>query len=240
LRHWPGFAPWQTPVGVRCCLPLLATALAAPLALSQEQPPQGPVRQLSLENKIRLGDFDQMFERRVIRVLLPFSRTLYFVDKGRERGITAENMRDFGHYLNKKHAKELGKRPITMVLIPTTRDRLFTGVTQGLGDVAAGDLTVTEERQKRVDFVVAKGRTLVRELVVTGPKSPEIKSLDDLSGKTEYVRASTSYAESLAMLSIGRSPGLAEGDVGVVTEWNYRKRMLAENSLLPTREGQAE
>ena len=89
-------------------------------------------------------------------------------------------------------------------------------------------------------LAVAANRPLVRELVVTGPKSPEIKSLDDLSGKTEYVRASTSYAESLAMLSIGRSPGLAEGDVGVVTEWNYRKRMLAENSLLPTREGQAE
>jgi hypothetical protein len=32
------------------------------------------------------GDFDGMMERRVIRVLVPYSRTLYFNDAGHERG----------------------------------------------------------------------------------------------------------------------------------------------------------
>ena len=36
-----------------------------------------------------------MLERRMIRALVPYSRTLYFNDKGRERGITADNVRNF-------------------------------------------------------------------------------------------------------------------------------------------------
>ena len=66
-----------------------------------------------------------MLERRVIRVLVPYSRTLYFNDKGRERGISADVVRDFERYINKKYQKQLGKRPITVVIFPTTRDKLL-------------------------------------------------------------------------------------------------------------------
>src|SRR5262249_18292528 len=62
------------------------------------------------------GDFDGMVERRVIRVLVPYSRTLYFNDKGRERGISADFVRDFERYINQKYAKQLGKRPLTVVI----------------------------------------------------------------------------------------------------------------------------
>jgi ABC-type amino acid transport substrate-binding protein len=37
--------------------------------------------------------------------------------------------------------------------------------------------------------------------VVTGPKSPELKSLDDLSGKTVHVRKASSYYERLEGLN---------------------------------------
>jgi hypothetical protein len=42
---------------------------------------------------------------------VPYSRSLYFVDRGRERGIAAEVIRDFERHLNARYAKELGKRP---------------------------------------------------------------------------------------------------------------------------------
>ena len=95
------------------------------------------LRQLSLENKPWKGDFDQMLKRRVIRVLVPYSRTLYFVDQGRERGVTADLVRDFERYINKKYAKQLGKRPLTVFLIVTTRDKALSDVVEGLGDIAA-------------------------------------------------------------------------------------------------------
>src|SRR5215813_14216474 len=111
---------------------LLVAALAMPVAFAQDTPPAAPPRQLSLENKPWQGDFDQMLERRIIRVLIPYSRTLFFNDNGRERGITAENVRDFERYLNQKYAKQLGKRPLTIFLIATTRDKLFRQLNAGL------------------------------------------------------------------------------------------------------------
>ena len=58
--------------------------------------------------------FDAMLERRAIRFYVPYSRSLYFIDKGRERGISADLIREFERWVNKKYAKELGKRPLTV------------------------------------------------------------------------------------------------------------------------------
>jgi len=102
----------------------------------------------------------------MIRVLVPYSRTLYYNDKGRERGLTAEAVRDFEQYVNR--TLKTGKRPITVYLIPTTRDKLLPKLVDGLGDIAAGSLTVTDERLREVDFVVQTDRGPVTELVVTG------------------------------------------------------------------------
>jgi ABC-type amino acid transport substrate-binding protein len=55
-------------------------------------------------------------------------------------------MREFERYLNRRYAKRLGKRPLTLFLVPTTRDRLIDGVVEGMGDIAAGSLTVTPTR----------------------------------------------------------------------------------------------
>jgi membrane-bound lytic murein transglycosylase MltF len=51
-----------------------------------------------------------------------------------------------------------------------------------------------------VDFAVA-GLTKVSEVAVTGPASPKIARLDDLSGKEVFVRKSSSYYESLVALN---------------------------------------
>lgn len=183
-------------------------ALSQPLpkeTAAPEIPPQPEAadqpRQLSLHNKPWTGDFDALLERRMIRALVPYSRTLYFTDKGRERGLSAELLRDFEQHLNKKYAKSLGKRPITLYLIPTTRDRLLSDLSAGLGDIAAGNLTETPARLKLVDFVAPRDRKPVRELLVTGPESAPIARLEDLSGRRVHVRPATSYYESVKALS---------------------------------------
>jgi len=184
---------------VASCLALALWFIAAG-AVAADQP-AAKARQLSLENKPWKGDFDAMLERRLIRVLVPYSRTLYFVDKGRERGVTADLVRDFERYLNRKYAKQLGKRPLTVYIIPTTRDKLLSGLDAGLGDIAAGNLTVTEARLKVADFVAPKDYKGTQELVVTGPKSPTVSAVEDLSGKTVHVRPVSSYHESVVALN---------------------------------------
>ena len=158
-------------------------------------------RALSLEMKPWTGDFSGMKERRVIRALVPFSRSLYFNDRGRERGLSAETIRDFETFINNKYRKDLGKRPITVVLIPTTRDRLLSGLVEGKGDIAAGNLTATIERREIVDFFAPDDGVTVREVLVTGPASPQIAVTDDLSGKTVHVRRAASYYDSLVALN---------------------------------------
>src|SRR5215472_2970443 len=187
----------------------LASASLAAAAPAQSPAPtpaapagQSQPRKLAIVNKPWTGDFDKLLERRMIRVVAPFSRSLYFNDKGRERGIAAELVRDWERYINFKYDKQLGKRPLTVYIAPATRDKLLPDLVDGLADVAIGNLTVTEERLKTVDFVPGdEGRRTISEVVVTGPKSPELKSLDDLSGKRVHVRKASSYFESLTKLN---------------------------------------
>jgi membrane-bound lytic murein transglycosylase MltF len=181
---------------------LLCLVAGGAFAQAPARPPASPPRGVA----IRLGgvfkaDFDGLVERRVVRVAVPYSRTLYFNDKGRERGLSADFVRDFERYINEKYKKRLGKRPITVVMRPTTRDVLLQNVDEGFADIAVGNLTVTEERLKLVDFVAPEGVKPVSELVITGPKSPPITTADDLSGRSVHVRRASSYYESLVGLN---------------------------------------
>ncbi len=177
---------------------------AAPLAANDVARPAhqpAPPRNLVIANKEWKGDFDAMLSRRMIRVAVPYSRSLYYNDMGRERGLSAELVRDFERWLNKKYAAKLGKRPLTVYLFPATRDKLISDVADGLADISIGNLTMTPERLKTVDFVSPADFSKIDEVLVTGPTSPDIKTLDDLSGKVVQVRQSSSYYESLEVLS---------------------------------------
>ena len=171
----------------------LVAVLATLVSFAPAEPPAAPLRQLSLANKPWQGDFEQMLERRILRVLIPYSRTLLFNDNGRERGITAENVRDFERYLNQKYAQQLGKRPLTVFLIATTRDKLFPQLNAGLGDIAAGDLIETEEWLKLVDFVAPKDATPVQELLATGPTAPAITTLGRRTGSVMAAPWTTAF-----------------------------------------------
>jgi membrane-bound lytic murein transglycosylase MltF len=89
---------------------------------------------------------------------------------------------------------------VHVIGIPVARDELIPRLLAGEGDIAAGQLTVTAERRKIVDFS-DPAATGVREVLVTGPEGPSVASLDDLSGKEVYVRPSSSYAEHIRALN---------------------------------------
>ena len=144
------------------------------------------------------GDFDGMTERHLIRALVPPSKTFYFLDGADQRGLIYELLKEFETYLNTELKRKTLK--IKVVIIPTRRDRLLPALVEGLGDIAAGNLTITPARQKEVDFS-APHLTGVDEIIITRASSPQIKTLDDLSGKEIHVRKSSSYYESLLQLN---------------------------------------
>jgi membrane-bound lytic murein transglycosylase MltF len=143
-------------------------------------------------------DLDSLVTRRVIRVLVAPNRMTYFVDGARQRGAAYEAVHAFERELN----RTLGNKTLQVecVLIPVSRGELLTRLADGRGDIAVGLIQSTVERQRRVDFSMPV-YTGVREVVVTGPGAPPIRTLDDLAGREVYVRPSSSYAEHLRALN---------------------------------------
>jgi membrane-bound lytic murein transglycosylase MltF len=144
------------------------------------------------------GDLDGMIKRRTIRVATTYNKTLYFIDRGVQRGAAYEAYRLFEDELNAKlKTKHLR---VNVVFIPVSRDELLRIVAEGRADIAAAALTVTPERAKIVDFTPATYGN-IDEVVVTGPGAPAIASVDDLSGQSVFVRKSSSYFENLTALN---------------------------------------
>jgi len=136
------------------------------------------------------GDLGGMIERRMVRVLVVPSRTHYWLELGRHSGIEYELTAAFESWL-RKHDRRV-RTNLRFVYIPTTVDRLIPDLLAGRGDIAAAMLTVTAQRRREIDFSAPYAQG-VREVVVTGPASAPITSLDDLSGRELFVRKSSSY-----------------------------------------------
>ena len=193
----PFVARSLTVVVVASLVALAATSFAAPAA-KPVSPASTPA---VVDSKPWTGDFDGMFERRRIRMLAPYSKSLFFMEGGRPRGLTAQLAKDFENYLNQKHAKELGGKRITVSLVPTTRDKLLSALVDGGGDISGGNLTATASRAKIADFVSPTERAPAQELLVSSANAPAIATLEDLSGKRVNVRQASSYHESLMALN---------------------------------------
>jgi len=157
------------------------------------------------------GDFDGMVERRVVRVLTVYQIGGYFLDGLQEKGITYDLVKMFEEFLNQRLGS--GHVKLHVVLIPVEFDQLLEGLRQGYGDIAAAGLSITPEREKIVDFGTPLSRE-VKEVLITGPAAPELANLDDLSGKTVYIKPGSSYRGSLEHLNGQfRSAGLAEVEI---------------------------
>jgi membrane-bound lytic murein transglycosylase MltF len=202
---------WRKILRSRVCLTLLAAIIAltvavpliAPAAATDSAPEEA-----MLENKPWIGDFDEMAANRVIRVLVVYSKTFYFLDRGRQRGLSYDLLKEFEKFVNTKLKTKTLK--VQVVFIPVRRDELIPGLAKGLGDMAVANLTITPQRLKQVDFSNPM-LTGVKELLVTGPAAPPMTGVDDLAGQEIHVRKSSSYYESLARLNdtfkkAGKSP----------------------------------
>ncbi|MFP2468308.1 transglycosylase SLT domain-containing protein [Pseudescherichia vulneris] len=185
--------------------PIVSLLLCAAYAAPTKAPPANALA-VNLEDIQQpwVGDLPGMYDRRVIRVLTTYSKTFFFIDKGTQRGLTHDLFMEFERDLNKKLMKQekLTHRHlrVRVLFVPVTRGQLFTALNEGKGDIIAANLTITPARQKRVAFSDSLYPN-AQELLLSGPFSPKVKNLEQLSGKTVFVRYSSSYYESLVALN---------------------------------------
>jgi hypothetical protein len=138
-----GFTVPATARGVGACLLLsllLSFLLPRPAAAQTELPAlsEAEAPPLPVPEHWK-GDFDGMKARRMVRILVPFSKTIYFIDKGAERGTAAETGRQFETCINTKY-KTTRKGKIHIAFVPVARDQLFTDLNEGLGPPASRSL----------------------------------------------------------------------------------------------------
>ena len=183
------------------------SAGATPAPSDTESAPPGPAAVGTWTD-----DFDGMRDRRLVRMLVAYSKTFYFIDKGTQRGSTYE----LGMLLEK--ALNAGTkdraRPIRVVFIPTSRDQLLPALAAGRGDIAAANLTITPERLELVDFSAPIAGD-VSEILVTPAGTTAPASAEGLSGAKVHVRRSSSYYSSLVGLNT-RLKALGKAQVKIV------------------------
>ena len=141
------------------------------------------------------GDLDALIERGMIRVLAAPSRTHFQVVNGRQRGRTVDAVTAFEQFLNQR----IAPRSVSLILIPSSETSLVADVLAGQADVAAS-LLRTFERDDQVAFA-RPWRMGIRELIVSGPGSPPLVSLEDVGGRTIHVRRNSDHHASLLRLN---------------------------------------
>ena len=177
---------------------LMADLASAQETLSADEQERKEAALFKYLNTPWSGDLDGMRTRRYIRILVTYSRTNYFLDGAVAKGITAEVAQAFEKWLNRR--LKTGKYPVHVACIPVRRDELLSALNTGRGDIAAASLSITPGREELAAFS-EPWTSDVREVVVTGPEAPELRSVEDLSGQEVYVRPSSSYFESLQGLN---------------------------------------
>jgi len=56
--------------------------------------------------KPQTGDLEAMIERRLVRILVPYNKMLYFHDRGQERGIVHDAGMELEKWLNRKYGSK--------------------------------------------------------------------------------------------------------------------------------------
>ena len=149
---------------------------SASFSAGQQNGEAGDSQDFLFEEKWQ-GDFEAMVKRGRIRVLVVPSKTFFFIDRGVQRGISHDIMREFETFVNEKLKRKTLK--VSVVFIPVRRDQLIDKLVEGYGDIAAANLTITSQRLESVDFSDPFAKE-IKEVVVTGADVKAMKSYDDM------------------------------------------------------------
>jgi membrane-bound lytic murein transglycosylase MltF len=167
---------------------LLVFSVVAVVASAQQNPPADILVQRV--GSLRHSDLPEMLEIGVIRVLVSPTRTDFFLDKGQAKGFSHDLLTAYRDDLVKQRSGH--DRKLTIVFVPIPFDQLIPALLAGKGDLIASNFTITPERAEKVTFSDPYISD-VTEVIVSGPKSPQISALDELTGHELLVVDGSSY-----------------------------------------------
>ena len=124
------------------------------------------------------GDLEGIISERfrLVRLLTVFEPMHYAIDGRKQGGLTYESARQFETFLNERLGRTRASEKIRIVLVPVRRDELIPFIRDGRGDIAAANLTITEDRLRDVAFSDPFVSDAY-EVVVTSPSAIPVESL---------------------------------------------------------------
>lgn len=150
--------------------------------------------ELTKSLEVSTADLPAMLERRVIRVLVSYNQTNFFVVGGVKKGFEYELMKKFEDYVNRAFRKK--QLDVHVVYLTVPFSQLINSLVEGKGDIIAAGLTITPERKAEIAFSRPYIKN-IKEIVVSSNEASEIKDEKDLSGKQVIVTKGSSYIEHL-------------------------------------------
>ena len=132
------------------------------------------------------ADLDEIKKRKVLRVLTRNNAATYFLWRGELMGFEYELARHF--------ADSIGVR-LEMIVAPS-RDVLLQWLVKGKGDMVAASITIPENNPSP-SVRYSRPYDKVYEIVVGRNGEADVESIKELSGRSIYVRRSSSYWNTL-------------------------------------------
>jgi membrane-bound lytic murein transglycosylase MltF len=172
------------------------------------QKPQSVKQDSDDKKKPEEALMDRVLERRTedlsekwktVRVLVSYNKTNFFEVGGQIKGFEAELMRQYEKYLRKSAPQKGAKINVTFVALPFVD--LIPALIDGRGDIAAAGLTITPERQERVDFTDPYIGN-IDEIIVAAQSVTGLARKADLSGRNIHVVSGSSYVQHLEKLNL--------------------------------------
>ena len=145
------------------------------------------------------GDLTEIKQRRLLRVLVAYSKTNFFFDGPEIKGFDYEIMREYEKFLNEKVKNESDKVVITFIVKPFAE--ILDALVDGKGDIAVANFTVTPEREKLVQFTKPYISS-VNEVLVHNKSMTDVDSFESLSGKSVYLLSGSSFIEHLENINV--------------------------------------
>ncbi len=133
-------------------------------------------------------DLTEIAARDTLRVITRNHPLTYYLYKGTRRGFDFELIQKFADEQNL----------VLEVVLPPTWNDMIPYLLSGKGDIIASMMTVTPEREERIDFT--RPYKDVWQVAVGRKDAPPPRTKEDLAGRSVLVRQGSSYDENLRAL----------------------------------------
>ncbi|MGD9878077.1 transglycosylase SLT domain-containing protein [Desulfococcus sp.] len=144
------------------------------------------------------GDLEELRKKRIIRALVSYSRTHFFIDNGVPRGFEYELLQNYEKYLNRNIRRR--DRQIKLIYIPVPFERVLDALRDGRGDIAAAGLTIPTEDREKIAFSIPYIPE-IHKVIVHHRAIDDIRIIEDLSDRKVHVLKGRGHLPCLRRLN---------------------------------------